>query len=763
MNQGHSAAWEQSWEQAAIFYRQAVDEFPDNPTALTSLGLALFELHRLEDALQFYAQAAKLNPQDPLPLEKISQIFTSRGDVAHARQAALQAAEAYLRNRDIAKAIENWQRVISLQPENVQAHTRLALVFERLGRKREAVLEYVALASIYQKAGDGQKAMRSIDQALEILPTSPEALDAQTMLQGGRQIPLASSSRPTGSSKLKSDTQPVTTSGKDAPPPAVDPVTDARQHSLAELATILFEMADDEGRDYPSRHGFQAIVRGASSRFSKSVDHTRIQLHLGQVIELEVRNDLNQAAVELERAIEAGLEHPAGYYLLGHSLTQIGRTEHGIRYLQAAVQSPGYELGGRLLLGKAYASLGNMKEASIEYLQALGLADASLLSDEQADLMRAQYEPLIEAQLQESNPESFKRICENVPGLLLQPNWKHELQRARQQLGATSADGAAVTLAEVLTQARSSQIVVSITQAHLYEKEGYLRSAMEEALFALSYAPAYLPLHSFIAELLLKQGKVDEALQKFLVLAQAYSTRGEGRRAVQIYKRVIEMAPMELSARQHLIQQLSLMGQHEDALKEHISLAEVYYSLADLEKARKTYQEAQRVAQNSRNQRTWMVRILHRIADIDLQSLDWREALRVYEQVRSLDPDDEKARISLVQLNARLGQEVRAIGEMDNYLAYLAGRNQNDLILKFLDTLLREDPHRPWVRRRLAEIYQARGKTAEAIAQYDTLGEMLIDSGDISGAKQAIEAILALKPTNASEYQQLLDQLRHRA
>jgi cytochrome c-type biogenesis protein CcmH/NrfG len=44
MNLGHSAAWDQMWDQAARYYRQALDLMPDNPKALTSLGLALFEM-----------------------------------------------------------------------------------------------------------------------------------------------------------------------------------------------------------------------------------------------------------------------------------------------------------------------------------------------------------------------------------------------------------------------------------------------------------------------------------------------------------------------------------------------------------------------------------------------------------------------------------------------------------------------------------------------------------------------------------------------
>ena len=38
VSQGHSAAWDQQWDKAAVAYQQALVEFPDNPKALTSLG-----------------------------------------------------------------------------------------------------------------------------------------------------------------------------------------------------------------------------------------------------------------------------------------------------------------------------------------------------------------------------------------------------------------------------------------------------------------------------------------------------------------------------------------------------------------------------------------------------------------------------------------------------------------------------------------------------------------------------------------------------
>jgi len=71
MSTGHSAAWDQHWDKAAAAYRKALEEFPDNPKALSSLGLALFELQRYDESLQIYQKAVLAAPNDPVPLEKV--------------------------------------------------------------------------------------------------------------------------------------------------------------------------------------------------------------------------------------------------------------------------------------------------------------------------------------------------------------------------------------------------------------------------------------------------------------------------------------------------------------------------------------------------------------------------------------------------------------------------------------------------------------------------------------------------------------------
>ncbi len=755
MDQGHSAAWDESWEQAAGFYRQALEEFIDHPAALTSLGLALFQLADFDEALRCYIKAARLTPEDPVPVEKIAQLYERIGIPERARAAGLQAAELFMKNREVTKAIESWSHVAELYPENLVAHSRLAQVNERLNKPDEAVSEYLTLAALYQRANDMEKAQSAVQHALEILPSSGLAANALALLRQHKALPMQGKSSPVAT-PTRSRTPQLTPPKTGHLIQQLDPVDEARQLALFTLASLLFETPDEESA---SPADFQSIVHAGGSH-TPNIDATRIMLHLGQVVELQTRGDFKQAVIELEHAIEAGLEHPAAYYDLGYLSLRVEDHEKAARSLQIAVQSSEYTLGSRLLLGQIYQKINQYRQSAVEYLHALSHADAASVPEQYSEMLMNLYEPLIEAQNLETDVSVQRQVSDNITGLLMQPGWREHIRQAREQLPTQSDGGPPVPLAEILTQSRSSQIVESLSTIYQLDRAGYLRSAMEEAFYALEYAPTYLPLHVMMGELLLKQGQMNEAIAKFLAVAQSFSSRGEAQRAISLYRRVLDQAPLALEPRERLVALLTSSGQVEEAINEYIEFAEVYYSLADLEKARKTYITAMGLARKSGVDPFWQVRILHRVADIDQQSLNYKEAIRVYEQIRNLKPDDEKARQQLIQLQIRIAHEASGLAELDNYLGYLGTIKESAKALAFLEGLLKEDPLRIGLLRRVVERYYKAGRVEDALALLDSAGDQLIQAGNVADAIQVIEMILALEPPKAKQYEQLLAQLR---
>jgi len=761
MNDGHSAAWDQEWSKAASAYRSALQEIPDHPKALNSLGLALFQQGNYDEALQIYKRVAQITPQDPVPMEKLAQLLERTGHLKEAIEAAFRAADLFLNQRDVDKAIENWVRVTSLDPEHVLAHSRLALAHERLDHKPRAVTEYIAVASLVQRTGNAEKTAELVNKALKILPESAEARQAQTLLRSGQLLPKPL--RPKGGTgpiamaqvKLLDQPKKETDSG-------LDPIAEARQKALTRLAEILFEYTTDDGPAVQARRGLQALMRGTGQLSMQSSEQTKVVLHLGQAIDAQSKGNESQAAEELEHALEAGFNHPALFFDLGLLRSTSDRLESALRHLQHAVKHKDFGLAARLLLGQINQKLGRLGPASIEYLEALKLADAMIVPAEQSDEIRQMYEPLIEAQGAQTDEASSTRLCANINDMLMRKSWRDHLHRLREQMPKSQDGDMPMPLAEIILQAQSSQVLESINHVHQLARSGLLRSAMDEAFHALTHAPTYLPLHTLIGDLLVRENHVEEAIAKYTVVATAYSVRGESAQAAKMLRRVVQLAPMDMSTRTKLIDQLIARGQVEDAIREYIDLADTSYRLAELDMARKTYTTALRFVQQANADRNWNVHILQRMADIDMQRLDWKQAIRVYEQIRTLRPDDEGARKNIIELSLRMGQPAQASAELEGYLSYLQTNNRDGQGVPFIEELLTERPDDPILRRALAQAYQQAGRTGEAIAQLDSVAEALLNDNKKEEAMAVINQILLMGPPNMEQYRQLLMQLQSR-
>lgn len=759
MNEGHSAAWDQEWTKAAAAYRQALQEMPDHPKALNSLGLALYQQGNYEEALQIYKRVAHITPNDPVPMEKLAQLFERTGHLKEAIDSAFRAADLFLNQRDIDKAIENWVHVTTLDPEHILAHSRLALAHEKLGHKVQAVTEYIAVASLVQRTGNMEKTAELINRALKIMPESGEARQAVTLLRGGQLLPKPirpkGATGPIAMAQVKQLDAP-----KKQTDSGLDPIAEARQKALTRLAEILFEYSTDDGASVQAKRGLQALMRGTGQLSMQASEQTKVVLHLGQAIDAQTKNQDNQAAEELEHALEAGFNHPALYFDLGLLRSKGDRLESAVRHLQHSVKHNDFGLAARLLLGQINQKLGRLGPASVEYLEALRLADSMVVPGEQAEEISQMYEPLIEAQASQTDETALKRLCDNINDMLMRKSWREHLYKSREQMPKSQEGDMPMPLAEIILQAQSSQVLEAINHVHQLARAGRLRSAMEEAFQALTYAPTYLPLHTLIGDLLVRENHTQEAITKFTTVAQAYSVRGEAGQSAKMLRRVVQLAPMDMPARTKLIDQLAARGQVDDAIREYLELADIYYRLAELEMARKTYTTALRYVQQANADRSWNVHILQRMADIDMQKLDWKQAIRVYEQIRTLRPDDAGVRKNLIELSLRLGQPAQANAELENYLMYLQTSNRDGHGIAFIEELLQERPEDNVLRRALAQQYQQAGRVEDAVKELDSIAESFLNVGRREEALVVINQILLMNPPNADQYRQLLRQLQ---
>jgi len=319
LSKGNSAAWDQTWGDAASYYQQALEIDPENFKAILNLGLAYFEMHDYAASLESYSKAVGINSDDPAPYEKMFLIYKEIGQPAEAVKAALYAAESHLKNEDIQKAIENWKRVVEIDIQNIKAHVRLAMVYQRLGKNKLAISEYIHSASLLQFTGNTKKAAEAIERALQFSPENILVLRAKEILHQGRQLPL-----PEPIIKEPEEDLVVDIAQLESPKPVEqkefdNPIAEAVDHALIVLAGALFEEAifDKESKPNQERDLDSALSWNIDGETDLTDDSLQ-KLHVSQAIEYYSSGNEKEASDNLKSAIDDGYNNPAAYFLLGY-------------------------------------------------------------------------------------------------------------------------------------------------------------------------------------------------------------------------------------------------------------------------------------------------------------------------------------------------------------------------------------------------------------------------------------------------------------
>ena len=757
---GNSAAWDQNWNDAAVYYQQALAIDPNNFKALTNIGLAYYEMREYQEALNAYGTAVALNADDPAPYEKMFLIFRDMDQTTDAIKYALKAAESHLKNEDIQKAIENWKRVIEIDTHNIKAHARLSMVYERLGKFKLAVSEYINTASLLQFTGNPEKAAESIERALQCSPDNIIALRAKEILHQGRQLPL-----PEPVDKEIEEGIPLDAPQLGAPKPPEpmsydNPIVEAVDKGLAVLAAALFEetiqgkgpRSVDHGRDLDS-----ALSWNAESN-SDLTDDSLIKLHVSQAIEQSSLGNEKEASDHLKSAIDDGYSNPAAYFLLGYLYINLGRMESASRWLGKSVSHADFALASRLLMASHYSSTDQWAEASKEYLEALRIADTSLVDKENVEDLIHLYEVMMDDLEQQGGDEAYIEMSKHIEELLLRSDWREILTDLRAK--GRPEDGVLLPQMDALLDDRRSQIMGIHKDIQNLANDGLYGAAMEKAFFALRSAPSFLPLHITIGDILVEQKKISGAVTKFLSVADVYTVQGKTERALAMLAKVIDLQPMNIEIRQRQIDLLEEYGKNEEAIQEYINVADVYFPLAELDSARSAYIRALELTKSIQDDGSWKMKLLQRLADLDIQRLDWDSAIETYQEITEISPRNLTASTAIVDLSSRLGKQAAAEKEIERFTMLFNPESEANNVRDYLLYLKKEMPTEDYIVRQLVDFYKSLGQNEMAISELDGLGDLLLEAGDKPAAIGVIEEIISLAPPNIEAYQKLLRQLK---
>lgn len=760
LSRGAHFAWDGEWQRSVEQFEIARSEFPDQPVPYARLGQAYYELEDFDNSLRHYQQAARLDPQNAATLGQIADILERKGQLADAARIYMAVAEVHLKDRDLNGAISSWERATHLDADLLGARQRLSLAYERTGRIRDSIREHLALARIYQTQGNIPRAAAACKAALEMDPSNADVLAAVSLLRQGIAMgsspavvdgisldhvglapisPIAAQALRSAAEAFEADQALAWQGAEGEEAGGAGPVDQARQAALADLAEIVFE--ED--------------TAGAHAMMNKA-DRDAL---ISQAIDLQTRGEVDGAIAAYQNAIQGGVRQPAVHFNLGLLYQERVRLDEAIEQLQLAVDDPEYRLGSHFALGECYRAKGRLDEALTHFIEVAKIVDMRTVSREQAgDLVRL-YESLADTYALKGEQEHALVFTNALVEFLSTRGWEDKVKDARQRLDLLSEEGQTMSLAEILAVPGSERLLETIALTNEYARRGWLDTALEECYVAIQLAPWYLPAHLLLANLMQQRGQMEAACSKYVTVSQVYHNRGDITRAVEVLERAVSLSPLDMSLRTRLVEMLRRHGEIDRALEHSIALAESYYQLAQFDKAREKYEEALQLAPRGSAERRWQPEILHRMADIDMQRLNWRGAVACYHQIVRMSPDDERANVMLVELLFRLGRQHEALAELDRFLAILASQRQTKKILAFLSDVLAQQPGDMGLLNRMAAACAQAGEREKAIQYLDRLGELQMDAGMPSEAANTIRVILSLQPANSSSYRQLLESI----
>ena len=494
----------------------------------------------------------------------------------------------------------------------------------------------------------------------------------------------------------------------------------------------------------------------ASMQAVRQLDKPEIDALISQALDHQTQGHTEAAIDTYRRIVAAGVHMPAVHINLGLLCQENVRLDEAIEQFKQSVDHEEYHLGSLFALGELYRAKGLVDQALVYFIEALKIIDLQTVDRNQADDLIQVYESLAESFAAKGEAQQSGSFVNTLVDFLSSKGWEDKVVQARRRLDSLTEEGApAMSLAEILSMPNSEALLHSMSLMQELAKRGKYYSALEEAYIAVQRAPDYLPLHLRIADVIWKTGQTDLAVAKYLIVANTLYARGDARQAMTIYQRVLRLAPMDTTIRSKLIELLIAYGQIDRAIEQYLALADTYYQLASIDKAREKYIEALKLAPRGGTSRLWSNQILHKLGDMDTQRGDWRRAIQTYEQIRQIDPQDEKARLMLIELYYKVQPE-RAIAEIDGMMkAYRAGGKLRKIV-PIIEDQIRLHPRDMALQQRAAQACIESGLKHEGIEHLNNLGEMLLNAGQTKQAMTTIKAIIALNPPNVEEYKALL-------
>lgn len=192
----------QKFEAAIETYQEILRYEPTDEEALITLGDVCAKLTRNSEALRYQLQLAdlyvkrsdnskaiatyrkvlKLSPQDVVTLMKLATLLEKNGKTSEALEAYREAREHYRRAGMQTQMLDCLNRIVKLEPTNLEDHVELAELAIRMRQPKVALAALLRGVQLARRSGDEARWEKLVEQAHALDPSDEVASTAAAEL-----------------------------------------------------------------------------------------------------------------------------------------------------------------------------------------------------------------------------------------------------------------------------------------------------------------------------------------------------------------------------------------------------------------------------------------------------------------------------------------------------------------------------------------------------------------------------------------------------
>lgn len=666
MEQSREAARQKLWDEALKQAVRALQEFSGDADARSSAAVALFNTGKYAQALQLFEDLRRNDSQNPFYLEYLAQGQERLGNTPAAIAHYGQLADLQQSRRLLPRAAEALREVLRLDPEADEPRQRLARLLEETGSPTQASSEYLMLARRAQARGQLDHAVQLAETALRLDTSSSDAKDVVAGLHG--QLAERAISTPMASGETAQE--PL-----NAGMPALAGTTRAPQLAIEKI--VAEAQTRQEAGD----------IDGALEMYDRAIalgmERSDVFYSLGLL--RQERGEHENAVAALQRASFDSEYALSAHYALGQSYQALGQLDQAAQEYEQTIRLVDLASIGR----NEAEDLIQMYESAVAiYTQKKDIARAASLystlatflagkrwGKERADEFRQRAKELTDRNMLDklrsvgtgalTAPEPRPLVPPPAPEPEMMPETWGKLRpitdflrpdrgNAEPDIFAPAPAPVAApsdALAALPTLPETEQIMFApvtpldttglddmttryVAASERYIDQGLMLAAMDACMEVIRLAPNFLPIHMRMGEIHTREGRNDEALAKYQLLIDTYLVRDEARRAIDVYYKLIELAPETVNARSRLAELLRAEQRMDEAAEQLAFVANASFRMGQTNKALEEYRRGLQMAPNNASLRAQYGHVLLKLERYEAALSEFRRAL----ELRPNDP-----------------------------------------------------------------------------------------------------------------------------